>query len=86
MSSCNFSIPFTGQAEDILRKADSAIKAQGGSFAANSSGGNFNVSVLGNSIRGSFTVTGNLLNVVIDAKPFLVPCSTIESFLKSRLV
>ncbi len=86
MSSCNFSIPFTGQAEDVLRKADSAIKAQGGSFSGNSSGGNFNVSVLGNSIRGSFTVAGNVLNVVIDSKPFLVPCGTIESFLKSRLV
>lgn len=85
MSACNFSIPFSGQPEEILRKAGSSINAQGGSFTGNSSGGNFDVSVFGNSIRGSFSISGNNLNVVIDSKPFLVPCSTIESFLKNKL-
>ena len=85
MSACNFSIPFSGQADEVLLKASTAINSQGGSFSGDASGGKFDVSVLGSSIKGSFSVAGNSLNVVIDSKPFLVPCSTIEGFLKSKL-
>ncbi len=85
MSACNFSIPFSSGAEDVLEKAKTAINSQGGNFNGDASGGSFDVSVFGNTIKGSYTVEGSTLNVVIDSKPFLVPCSTIESFLKSKM-
>jgi hypothetical protein len=85
MSACNFNIPFLGSAEQILQKAKASVEGQGGYFSGDVTGGNFNVSIFGNAIIGSYTVSGNDLNVVIEEKPFLVPCNAIESFLRSKL-
>ncbi len=85
MSACNFTIPFSGEAESILRKAKSTVESQGGSFTGDVASGNFDVSVFGNTIAGSYNVAGQSLDIVIDSKPFLVPCSTIESFLTKQL-
>ena len=43
------------------------------------------ISVLGSEIRGSYTIYGQDLNVSIDSKPFLIPCSTIQSYLTKHL-
>jgi hypothetical protein len=85
MSACNFTIPFSGSAETIVNKAKSAVESQGGSFTGDVHAGNFSVSIFGNSIAGSYAVSGQDLNIVIDSKPFLVPCSTIEGFLSKQL-
>ena len=85
MAACNFLIPFSGSANEIFSKVKTAIQGQGGQFNGDDTGGSFDVSVFGNSIKGSYTVAGQDLDVTIDSKPFLIPCSTIESFLKSKL-
>jgi len=85
MSACNFSIPFSGEAETILNKAKSAIESQNGNFSGDTNSGNFDVSVFGNTIKGSYTVSGKNLSLTITDKPFLIPCSTIENFLKSKI-
>lgn len=85
MSACSFTIPFSGRVNDLLAKARNAIEGQGGTLNGDDSAGNFDVSVLGNLIRGSYAVTGQNLGIVIDSKPFFVPCSTVESFLKNKL-
>ena len=85
MAACNFSIPFFGSPQDVISKARSAVQSQNGQFNGDASSGNFELSVFGNAIKGSYTVAGNTLNVVIDSKPFLLPCSAIEGFLKSQL-
>ena len=85
MSTCNFSIPFSGEAEIILNKAKAAIESQEGTLAGDSHSGNFEVTVFANTIRGIYVVTGQNLNLTITHKPFLIPCSTIEGFLKSKI-
>ena len=85
MSACGFSVPFSGDVEEVLKKAQSAIHGQGGNFKGDTGSGNFNVSVFGNVIAGSYTVQGQEMNIVIDSKPFLIPCSTIESFMKNQI-
>ena len=85
MSACNFIIPFSDSSEAILQKAKSSVEGQGGSFTGDVNAGNFNLSIFGNAIIGSYTVQEQNLNIVIDEKPFLVPCSAIESFLKKQL-
>ncbi|MEO7801349.1 MAG: hypothetical protein ABIR81_05085 [Ginsengibacter sp.] len=85
MAACNFLIPFSGSANEIFGKVKTAIQGQGGQFNGNDTGGSFDVSVFGNSIKGSYTVAGQDLDIIVDSKPFLIPCSTIESFLKSKL-
>ncbi|HVG41429.1 MAG TPA: hypothetical protein VM888_07435 [Chitinophagaceae bacterium] len=82
---CTFSIAFTGDPQAIMNRAKAAVKSQGGTFESTESEGNFGVSVFGNTIKGSFTVTGQNLNVVISDKPFFVPCNTIEGYLKNQL-
>jgi len=85
MSACNFTIPFTGDAAVIMGKAKSSVESQGGNFTGDTQSGNFSLSIFGNSIAGTYSVTGQELNIVIDEKPFLVPCSAIESFLKQKI-
>jgi hypothetical protein len=85
MSACNLSIPFSGESETILGKAKAAIESQQGIFTGDTNSGNFEVTVFGNTIRGNYIVSGQDLNITITHKPFLVPCSTIESFLKSKI-
>ncbi len=82
---CDFSIPFTSDAETVLNKAKKAVQSQGGEFNGDTSNGGFTVSVFGNKIAGNYSVNGQTLNINITDKPFMVPCSAIESFLKAQL-
>lgn len=82
---CKFTIPFAGKASAVLAKAKTAIQNQGGTFSGDDSSGSFDVSVMGNTIKGSYTSLGQELDIVIESKPFLIPCSVIESFLKSKV-
>ena len=85
MSACTFSIPFSGEAETILNKAKATIESQNGNFSGDTTSGNFDVTVFANTIKGTYNVVGKNLNLTITEKPFLIPCSTIESFLKSKI-
>lgn len=82
---CDFSLSFTGNPEDVLAKARRAVESQGGNFSGDTNRGDFNVSVFGNKIVGAYTVSGQNLQINITDKPFMVPCSAIESFLKNQL-
>ncbi len=85
MSACNFTIPFSGAPSHILQKAQAAIQGQGGIFRGDDSSGIFQLSVLGSDIRGSFSIIGQDLQVTIDSKPFMIPCSTIQNYLAKHL-
>lgn len=82
---CNFSVPFNGSSQDVLSRARSAVQNQGGVFNGNETGGAFQISVMGSAIRGTYAVSGQNLMINIESKPFLIPCSTIESFLRGQL-
>lgn len=82
---CDFSLPFSGNAEDVLAKAKKAVQSQGGNFNGDTTSGDFDVSVFGNKIVGNYTVAGQDLQIRITDKPFMVPCSAIESFLKNKI-
>lgn len=84
MSKCNFSIGFTGSPDDVFNKAKAAVEKQGGNFSGDNSSGQFSINVFGN-ISGSYTVSGNQLDIVIDDKPMMIPCSAIENVLKSQI-
>ncbi|HET7896560.1 MAG TPA: hypothetical protein VFL47_02795 [Flavisolibacter sp.] len=82
---CDFSIPFSGDAETVLTKARNAVQSQGGTFNGDTNSGDFHVSVFGNKIVGNYTVSEQTLNINITDKPFMVPCSAIENFLAGQL-
>lgn len=85
MADCNFSIPFSGDPKQVLNKARGAVQAQGGTLTGDDSNGQFQLSVFGSTIAGQYAVVGNELQVQITDKPFMVPCSTIESFLSKQM-
>lgn len=85
MSACSFEVSFTASKETILAKTKKTMESQGGNFNGDENGGNFNISIMGYTVAGSYTVTGNLLNVLIDEKPVLIPCSAIQSYLEKQL-
>ena len=82
---CQFSIPFSGSSTDVLARAKSAVQKQGGAFKGDQKSGAFEVSVLGSAIKGSYIVNGQELTININSKPFLIPCNTIENFLRSQI-
>ena len=86
MAACTFTIPFVGESTEVLEKAKKAVEKQSGTFTGDTNAGNFQVSFFGQEIIGGYTVEGNDLQIVIDSKPFMVPCNAIESFLKSQIV
>lgn len=81
---CKFKIPFSGDAQTVLNRARTAVEGQGGTFSGDECSGNFEVSVMG-SIRGSYVVMNNELEIDINSKPMFVGCGMIENFLKSKL-
>jgi len=85
MAECSFKIPFSGNPADILNKASSAVEKQDGNFSGDEVSGVFDVSVFGNKIAGSYTVENQVLNLDINTKPFMIPCSMIESFLVKQI-
>ncbi|MDP4282919.1 MAG: hypothetical protein Q8891_00715 [Bacteroidota bacterium] len=82
---CNFNLPFSDPANIAVGKARAAVESQDGIFKGDEQSGNFEVTIFGNTIKGNYTVTGQLLNLVITDKPMFVPCSTIESFLLKQI-
>lgn len=85
MAACNFSFPFTGNPDEILNKAKTTVESAGGNFTGDAREGQFHITVMGNTVAGTYLVNGSLLNITIDDKPFFVPCSTIEIFLKNKI-
>lgn len=69
----------------MLQKARTAVTGQGGTFQGNEQSGDFHLTVFGNTIAGSYTVAGSTMDIIISEKPFLLPCGTIEGFLKAQL-
>jgi hypothetical protein len=84
MSKCNFSIPFSGSADEVYNKAKAAVEKQGGSFNGDAGSGSFSINVFG-TISGSYSVSGNQLNIIIEDKPMMIPCGAIENVLKSQI-
>jgi hypothetical protein len=84
MSKCNFSIPFSGAAEDVFNKARTAVEKQGGTFSGDANSGTFSISVFG-TIVGSYRVEGQQMLIDIEDKPMMIPCAAIENALKSQL-
>ncbi len=84
MAECNFNFNIPGSLSEALQKAKYSVEKQGGSFNGDEAGGNFSLSIFGQNISGNYAATGNELNVIISEKPFMVPCSAIESFLQKQ--
>ncbi len=82
---CNFNLPFTEPSDLAIGKARAAVESQNGVFKGDENSGIFEVSVFGNTIKGNYSVSDQILHLVITEKPFFVPCAAIESFLIKQI-
>lgn len=75
---CQFSIPFSGDPENLFKRANQEIEKSGGAFNGDSAQGSFEVKTPLGSIEGSYQISGQQISFAILKKPFLLSCSRIE--------
>lgn len=85
MSACSFDIKIQESAEVVINKAKTYIESQGGKFTGNNENGSFDISLMGNTIAGTYAVVNEALRIIIHNKPIFIPCNAIESFLTKQL-
>jgi hypothetical protein len=82
---CNLNINFAQPANVMIQTLKSKITGQGGTADGNETAGTIRVPLMGSYISGSYTISGQQMNLIIDHKPFLISCNQIESFLAGNL-
>ncbi|WP_018614838.1 hypothetical protein [Segetibacter koreensis] len=75
---CQFSIPFEGDSESLMKRAKQEIEKAGGAFSGDFTQASFQAKTPLGSIHGSFAVSGQALSLAIIKKPFLLSCKRIE--------
>ena len=80
---CQFSIPFSSDAESLIVRAKQQIERVGGTLNGNASQGNFQAQTPIGAIVGSYQVDGQEITLSITKKPFLLSCAKIEKELSS---
>jgi len=78
---CEFKIPFTGSAQQLVDKARKLVEENGGTFQGDTSKGQFSVK----GVKGRYQIQGQTLIVFIDEKPRIVACWVIEKIIKDNL-
>ncbi len=78
---CEFKFPFTGSAKDLVDKARKLVEENGGTFQGDTSQGRFSVK----GVTGRYQIHGQTLIVIVDEKPWIVPCWVIEKIIKDNL-
>ncbi|HEY0046187.1 MAG TPA: hypothetical protein VGB44_05700 [Flavobacterium sp.] len=76
--SCQFSIHYPRQKEELVEKLRDAILQTNGSFEGDQSRGIFKGNTPVGNFSGSYTIQEDTINVNIDNKPWLVSCGRIE--------
>lgn len=82
MARCQFSIEFSGAAEELLQKAREGITQARGSFEGDGAQGSFKVPTPLGEIKGAYAIDGSVITILVADKPMLLGCGRIESELR----
>ena len=82
---CTIQIPVTKTPDVLINRAKTAILGQGGTFEGNATQGSFSVGIAIGRIAANYVVSGNILEITVTKKPFILSCRKIEDFLKKQL-
>ena len=86
-----FQIDFPGTPGQFTTKAGTAIKAKGGIFEGNDSGGTFHIKTAAGAVEGTYRILNpgsaapTPVDVTINKKPFFVSNNLIEEAIKGFL-
>lgn len=81
--SCKFSIKTKQDIAETYQIAVREIERFGATYNGDANGGSFKLEVVGMVFKGHIQVEGNTIDVTLTGKPLLVPCSVIESSVKT---
>ena len=79
---CKFRIKPIHNIDETYQIALSEIQRLGAKYVGDSTGGKFDLKIIGMRFKGSIQVEGNIIIVEIIDKPLLIPCSFIENSTK----
>lgn len=85
MRGCDFSIEFRQDAGTMMDLAKRAITQAGGTVTVEGSKATFGLSTGVGRIRGSYSISGSMLTVIITDKPVWVGCNRIENEIRKHL-
>ena len=77
MAKCSFSFEFPISAEDLVRRVDEAIEKAGGELSGDSSEGAYYIPTPIGPITGTYTVTGQTIQIEVTQKPVILTCNMI---------
>lgn len=81
--SCIFKIRLKQPAAELYQIALQQIEGFGARYSGDETGGDFILDFMGMRFKGSVQVSGGYIVVCVTDKPLLIPCSVIESSIKS---
>ena len=79
---CQFSIPYSGDADSLLQRARQEIERGGGMLNGNNVQGDFQAKTPIGSIQGTYQFSGEEIVLSIRKKPLLLSCNRIEKELR----
>lgn len=85
MAACDFTIAFQESPEDLVLKIRETLVKAGGELDGGTTSGNFFLGTPLGQIRGTYLVDGQYFRVIVDEKPMLLPCKTIEAELTKHV-
>ena len=86
MASCDpFTTGFSGSADQLFAKLSKLVHDNGGRITGNASAGTVSISTPIGAVDASYQVSGQDVTIHVTKRPFFLPCSTIESFVKEHL-
>ncbi len=77
MPKCDFTLDFTGTAEDLVAKLKSEIESHNGTFDKDTATFSIKIFLFGK-ITGSYVISGQQIRILIGQKPGSITCDQIE--------
>jgi hypothetical protein len=79
-TSCDpFDVTVSGDLQAAVDRARAKVTGAGGTFTGDTKSGSFSGPSGVGTIEGKYSVSGQVVTVKVTKKPFIVPCSKIES-------
>jgi hypothetical protein len=82
---CDFNIPFSVAASELISQVKSAITEAGGQFSGDEQTGNFNLSIGIGAIKGDYQIENGNFHIHISEKPSFIGCEKIENEVRKYL-
>ena len=85
MGKCSITIELNADAGQIVKKAQEAISAVGGTFTGDAEQGSFELSTPIGLVKGAYTIQEMIISIRIHSKPLFLSCGRIEEELRHYL-